>query len=76
MLTIVAGFGIFFAGLIVGVGLEVWLRSMSSYTGKMVITEEETGLKYTLEVFDDPELIQYKKEIVFKVESPKKIDRS
>lgn len=62
-------FVIFNIGFLVGFLFKTWLR-FRSYDGVILITDEENKRIYSLELDDYPEKIAFKKEVVFKVETP------
>jgi hypothetical protein len=63
--------GIFWGGLLVGVisgfMLHHWLRSMQSFDGVMRVTRNEEKTVYSLELHEDPDMLAYKPEVIFKV---------
>lgn len=56
-------------GLLIGYGIRWWLESKYGYGGAILVQKQEGKLVYTLEVFDDPEQLQYKRQILFRVDS-------
>lgn len=69
-MLILYGIIIFWFGLIVGFLLMRW-RLHHHYSGTIYITHDELQEKtlYSLELADYPETLEFKKEVVFKVDS-------
>ena len=59
---------IFYIGLGLGFLLREWLQRRASYNGIIHITEEKGKRLYSLELDDYPEIIAFKKEVIFKVD--------
>lgn len=68
--------GIFWGGLAVGYMLRHWLLSMKSFDGVMRVTrnEEEEKTVYSLELNEDPDMLAFKPEVIFKVITDLKIN--
>jgi hypothetical protein len=70
--------GIFWGGLLVGIiagfMLHHWLRSMQSFDGVMRVTRNEEKTVYSLELHEDPDMLAFKPEVIFKVITDLKID--
>lgn len=60
---------IFVVGLLVGFGTSMLVRNASSYAGIMKITRTDEKVVYSLELQEDPALLEYVGEVVFKVET-------
>jgi hypothetical protein len=60
---------IFYAGVFAGFGMKTWLYSRYSYSGTINVTKGVDKTLYLLELDDDPEELETKKEVVFKVVS-------
>lgn len=60
---------IFGIGVIFGFMLCSILRRRSGYSGVLKVIKEENGVLYSLELQDDPKLLELEDEIVFKVET-------
>lgn len=61
-----------FTGLILSVLIYIILRKTNSYVGIMKIIREEDKLVYSLELHEDPIVLEGMNEIIFKVESSDK----
>lgn len=61
---------IFDLGWLVGMMFHVWIKGKRAYEGSIVVTREGSKLIYTLVVNDDPEKIEHRKDILFKVVTP------
>ena len=63
--------GVFWGGLLVGVIfgylLRHWMLSMQSFSGTMRVTKTNEKTIYSLELEEDPEMLAFKPEVVFKV---------
>lgn len=68
ILIIIAIIGGFSGGCIFGYILAHLFRKVGDYAGIMKIIQEENRLLYSLELYDSPEVLRDKREIVFKVE--------
>lgn len=58
---------IFYAGLAVGFFLKGWLLNKSGFDGDIIVTKEGDKTLYSLELHEDPRLIQYQNEVILKV---------
>jgi hypothetical protein len=68
---------IFVTGLYTGFLVKVMLGRMHSYDGKIVVTHRPDKIVYTLELEDYPDTIQFKKEVILKVDaSDESLDRN
>lgn len=58
-------------GFVVGFHVKAWLvrRHQYNYNGTMYVTANEEKTLYSLELNDYPETLQFKKHVVFKVET-------
>lgn len=68
-MTIVWAIIILFVGVMLGYALSMIFRHVSSYAGIMKITRTDEKLIYSLELKEDPALLEYTSEVVFKVET-------
>lgn len=67
---------IFWAGIIVGILIKAWLNyRFSSYTGLILVKEEEGRTVYSLVLDDYPEKLELKKHVIFKVASEEESNR-
>jgi hypothetical protein len=69
---------VFYAGAIFGFFTHRWVVSKTSYSGTMYVSHDAEKTLYSLELNEYPESIEFKKEIVFKVDASEKsldIDR-
>lgn len=66
--------GIFFGGLAIGYMLRHWLASMQSFDGVMRVTKSEKKTVYSLELHEDPDMLAFKPEVIFKVITDLKIN--
>jgi hypothetical protein len=65
-------FLVFYLGLFLGFFLRAWLASrFKHYTGTMLVTHDEEKTVYTLVLDEYPEKLEFKKEVVFKVDAPR-----
>jgi hypothetical protein len=60
---------IFGLGVVVGVLLQGWLRYRRNYDGKIVVTHSRDKTLYSLELEDYPDTIEFKKEVILKVDA-------
>lgn len=60
-------FGILFVGMCIGYALRHWLSAMQTYSGILRVIKGEGKTIYSLELKEDPELLAFKPEVVFKV---------
>jgi hypothetical protein len=60
---------IFCLGLIAGFLLHAVLGRIRSYDGKIVVTHSRKGTLYSLELEDYPDKIEFKKEVILKVDA-------
>lgn len=58
---------VFYTGLFVGFVLQRWLGRRRSYSGIIQVTRTPDKTLFSLELQEDPEMIAYQDEIVFKV---------
>lgn len=70
MLEILIWILIFGWGVITGFAAKAWLTVKRDYGGVITVTRDGDKLVYSLELQDDPVEIQYKKEVLFKVDTP------
>ena len=75
-MLILYGIIIFWLGLIVGIAFS-WWRLHRHYSGTIYITHDALQEKtlYSLELSDYPETLEFKKEVVFKVDASDSSDR-
>lgn len=69
---------IFWAGLVAGYVLKAWLTArFKDYSGTIVVDTDDFANKtvYSLVLDDYPEKLEFKKEVVFRIDSPKKKTR-
>ncbi len=59
-------------GIIVGFLIKTVLERRTKYGGSIIVTKSDEKTLYTLELDDDPEQIELKKKIVFKVIVPER----
>lgn len=62
---------VFFLGVGVGFVTRMFVFLKRDYDGNILIQKDEDKIVYTLELTDDPEKIQYRNELIFKVQTPK-----
>lgn len=62
-------FFIFLFGSMIGYGVRLWIESETAYGGVILVQKQDEKLVYTLEIFDDPEQLQYEEQILFRVDS-------
>lgn len=64
----------FLAGILVGIAIGLFIawrrRKSGGYVGTIVITESDKGKVYSLELNRQPEELDQKKEVIFKIEPP------
>jgi hypothetical protein len=56
-------------GVLMGFLVRAWIAHRESYSGTIFITHSEEKTLYSLELNEYPELIELKKQIVFKVDA-------
>ena len=66
---IFVGFIIYCAGMAVGFVIRGWIMSKAGYDGIINVDKENGKIVYTLEFKDDPDNIQYMKEVIFKIKT-------
>ena len=54
--------------------LRQWAFSMKSFDGVMRVIKEEEKTVYSLELREDPEMLAFKPEVIFKVQTESQID--
>jgi hypothetical protein len=57
----------FYVGLFTGIIIQRWLVSRKSYSGIIQVTHTEDKTLFSLELGEDPEMIAYRNEVIFKV---------
>lgn len=62
---------VFMCGIFMGYFLKMMFGQKKHYSGTILVTQGEEKLVYSLELDDYPDTIQFKKEVVFKVDAPK-----
>jgi hypothetical protein len=60
---------VFYIGLFIGFLLRVVLGRWKSYDGKIVVTHDRHRTLYSLELEDYPDKIEFKKEVILKVDA-------
>ena len=60
---------IFLLGIFVGFLIKRWLVRRASYSGTIYVTHDQEKTLYSLELADYPEKLEFKKEVVFKVDA-------
>ena len=60
---------VFSAGVWAGFLLRAWLAHRQRYDGKIVVTHPGNRTLYSLELEDYPEKIEFKKEVILKVDA-------
>jgi hypothetical protein len=66
---IFVGFIIYCAGMTVGFVIRGWILSKADYDGIINVEKNDGKIVYTLEFKDDPDKIQYMKEVIFKIKT-------
>lgn len=56
-------------GIAIGYVLRLSVGAMSAYNGTIHVTKEDDKIVYSLDLEEDPELLQYKSEVVFKIKT-------
>jgi hypothetical protein len=57
-------------GILIGYGMRVWLvHRFTDYTGTIRVSKESEKTVYSLILDDYPEKLEFKKEVVFKVDA-------
>ena len=64
---IVIVIGVFYFGVFIGFILRKWLVDRSGYDGDLLIIKDDDKIIYSLELHDDPEMMEFKNELIFKV---------
>jgi hypothetical protein len=67
---VILGFGLFCFGIIVGFYLKRIVFKNSDFDGTITVLVEDDKLLYSLELDSNPELLMFKDEVIFKVETP------
>lgn len=64
-------FAILLIGFSIGFSIKTWLvrRRQYRYSGTMYVTANEEKTLYSLELNEYPEMLQFRKHVVFKVET-------
>lgn len=60
---------VFCFGMFIGFLLRTWIAHREQYSGTIHITHSEEKTMYSLELEEYPETIEFKKQIVFKVDA-------
>lgn len=60
---------VFSAGVWAGFLLRAWVAHRHSYDGKIVVTHSRNKTLYSLELEDYPDKIEFKKEVILKVDA-------
>ena len=67
---------VFWLGVVAGFLVQGWLGYRRSYDGKIVVTHDRHRTLYSLELEDYPDKIEFKKEVILKVDaSDESLDR-
>jgi hypothetical protein len=67
---------VFWLGIVLGYVVRLVLGRLQSYDGTIVVTHDQHRTLYSLELEDYPDKIEFKKEIVLKVDaSDESLDR-
>jgi hypothetical protein len=69
MIEILVFIGAFWLGIVVGFILKSFLVSRAKVSGTIFVTRSDEKLLYSLVLEDYPESIEFKKQIVFKVDA-------
>ncbi len=67
VILIVLGIIIFNVGILTGYFFRMYILHHSDYDGVVMIEKDMDKILYSLELFVDPEEIQYKNELILKV---------
>jgi len=59
--------GVFYFGVFIGFILRKWLVDRSGYDGDLLIIKDDNKIVYSLELHEDPETMEFKNELIFKV---------
>jgi len=59
--------GVFYFGVFIGFILRKWLVDRSGYDGDLLIIKDDDKIIYSLELHEDPEMMEFKNELIFKV---------
>ena len=59
----------FWLGLLVGILVRSWLQHRTDYSGTIQVTRSAEKTLYSLVLDDYPETIEFKKNVLFKVEA-------
>lgn len=65
--NVILGVGLFYVGLLVGIGLQRWLASRRSHSGTITVLREDEKIVYSLELDEDPIAFQDRTEVIFRV---------
>jgi len=69
----------FILGLLIGIGttllITYFLNRRIKYSGNIIVTKPPGKTLYSLELDDDPENIEFKKKVIFKVLVPEESHR-
>jgi hypothetical protein len=60
---------IFYVGIAIGFFIRAWLVKRSSYAGTIYVNKHEKRTLYSLVLDDYPETLEFRKEVVFKVDA-------
>lgn len=76
-MTILVYVLIFYSGVVVGWIFRVWFaRRFRNYSGTIHVIKEPEKTLYSLELYDYPESIEFKKVVIFKVDAPEEDSRT
>lgn len=64
---IVVVIGVFYFGVFIGFVLRKWIVDRSGYDGDLLIIKDDNKIIYSLELHEDPEMMEFKNELIFKV---------
>lgn len=68
LMFIIVGCVIFYVGFDAGYLYNRWKMRRDGYSGVMIVTKEGEKTLYSLELWDLPEMLEFKKEVIFKVQ--------
>lgn len=59
---------IFYVGFQAGHFFHKWQMRKDGYSGVMLVTKTDEKTLYSLELWDLPEMLEFKKEVIFKIQ--------
>jgi hypothetical protein len=69
MIHIASYLAILIVGFSIGFSVRAWLVRRQKVGGVIYVIKGDEKLTYSLELEDDPEMLQFKKQVIFKVEN-------